>query len=414
MLIKGYLLLSIFFLQFFSLFAQKQQVNHFYIPAEWEPQQAVWVGLFGNPRRDTVSATIIKSLHHNVQVRLNYSYEYDKKRNNKFFNSLEIDTTKLQWIEDSVNNSWVRDPGPLFIKNKMGKQKIIDFAWIQYGHHLVYKKKMNTLDIETGRSDIRIATKLNLPVISTPIVAEGGGIETNGEGVLMSIEETALQRNPGKRLDEIEAEYLRVTGCKKMIWLKRMLLHDKTVPDLLIENWTSTGANGHIDEAVRFVGTNTIVVAQIDEEERNSNPISNVDYEILEEYCATLKKATDVNGKPFKIIRMPAPDLNVFARSYVLTTSSIKRFSEKFPFKIGDTVKIVPAVSYMNFFISNNVVLIAKYWKEGMPLKEKEKDETAKNILAGIFPDRKIIQINPLPVNYLGGGIHCITQQQPK
>ena len=68
----------------------------------------------------------------------------------------------------------------------------------------------------------------------------------------------------------------------------------------------------------------------------------------------------------------------------------------------------------MNFFISNNVVLIAKYWKEGMPLKEKEKDETAKNILAGIFPDRKIIQINPLPVNYLGGGIHCITQQQPK
>ena len=91
MLIKGYLLLSIFFLQFFSLFAQKQQVNHFYIPAEWEPQQAVWVGLFGNPRRDTVSATIIKSLHHNVQVRLNYSYEYDKKRNNKFFNSLEMD-----------------------------------------------------------------------------------------------------------------------------------------------------------------------------------------------------------------------------------------------------------------------------------------------------------------------------------
>ena len=414
MLIKGYLLLSIFFLQFFSLFAQKQQVNHFYMPAEWEPQQAVWVGLFGNPGRDTVSAAIIKALHHNVQVRLNYSYAYDKKRNNKFFHSLEIDTTKLQWIEDSVNNSWVRDPGPLFIKNKMGKQKIIDFAWIQYGHHLVYKKKMNTLDIETGRSDIRIATKLNLPVISTPIVAEGGGIETNGEGVLMSIEETALQRNPGIRLDEIEAEYLRVTGCKKMIWLKRMLLHDKTVPDLLIENWSSTGANGHIDEAVRFVGTNTIVVAQIDEEERNSNPISNVDYEILEEYCATLKKATDVNGKPFKIIRMPAPDLNVYARSYVLTTSSIKRFSEKFPFKIGDTVKTVPAVSYMNFFISNNVVLIAKYWKEGMPLKEKEKDETAKNILAGIFPDRKIIPINPLPVNYLGGGIHCITQQQPK
>ena len=179
-------------------------------------------------------------------------------------------------------------------------------------------------------------------------------------------------------------------------------------------DWTSTGANGHIDEAVRFVETNTIVVAQIDEEERNNNPISKVDYEILEEYCATLKKASDVNGKPFKIIRMPAPDLNVYARSYVLNDKSIKRFSENFPFKTGDTVKTVPSVSYMNFFISNNVVLVAKYWKEGMPLKEKEKDEAAKRILAAIYPDRKIIQINPLPVNYLGGGIHCITQQQPK
>ena len=414
MLIKGYLLISIFFLQFFSLFAQKKDVNHFYMPAEWEPQQAVWVGLFGNPERDTVSAAIIKALYHNVQVRLNYNSYYGKKRSNDFFNQLQIDTTKLQWLEDSLPNAWVRDPGPLFIKNKKGEQKIIDFNWIEYGHYLIYKTSLSKSDYKRGRADIRMAAKLNLPVISTPIVAEGGGIETNGEGVLMSIEETALQRNPGKTLQEIETEYLRVTGCKKMIWLKRMLLHDKTVPDLLIENWSSTGANGHIDEAVRFVGTNTIVVAQIDEEERNSNPISNVDYEILEEYCATLKKATDVNGKPFKIIRMPTPDLNVFARSYVLTTNSIKRFSEKFPFKIGDTVKTVPAVSYMNFFISNNVVLIAKYWKEGMPLKEKEKDEAAKNILAGIFPDRKIIQINPLPVNYLGGGIHCITQQQPK
>lgn len=407
------LLTILFLFGVLSISAQKNDTT-FHMPAEWEPQQAVWVGLFGNPARDTVSAAIIKALHQNVQVRLNYSYAYDKKRNNKFFHNLEIDTTKLQWIEDSLDNAWVRDPGPLFIKNNKGEQKVIDFTWIQYGHHLVYKKKLSALAYEAGRSDIRMAAKLNLPVISTPIIAEGGGIETNGAGVSMSIEETALQRNPGKTLVEIEAEYLRVTGCKKMIWLKRMMLHDKTVPDLLIENWTSTGANGHIDEAVRFVETNTIVVAQIDEEERNNNPISKVDYEILEEYCATLKKASDVNGKPFKIIRMPAPDLNVYARSYVLNDKSIKRFSENFPFKTGDTVKTVPSVSYMNFFISNNVVLVAKYWKEGMPLKEKEKDEAAKRILAAIYPDRKIIQINPLPVNYLGGGIHCITQQQPE
>lgn len=395
-----------------SVAAQK---NTFRIPAEWEQQQAVWVGMFNNTGRDSVAAAIIKALHQDVQVRLNYKSKSDKKRFNQFLHSFTIDTTKLDWIEDSLPNAWVRDPGPLFAKNKKGEQKIIDFNWIEYDHYLIYKTTLTNSDHKRGRSDIRMAAKLNLPVISTYIVAEGGGIETNGAGVLMSIEETALQRNPGKTLQEIEAEYLRATGCKKMIWLKRMMLHDKTAAGMLIENWISTGANGHIDEAVRFVGKNTIVVAKIDAEEMNNNPISRIDYEILEEYCKTLKNATDVNGNPFKIIRMPSPDLNAYAVPFIMNPNIRKSFHEEITgIKDGDTIKYVPAVSYMNFFISNEVVLVPCYWKEGMPIREKEKDEKVKNILQQLFPKKKIIAINPLQVNNLGGGIHCITQQQPK
>ena len=91
------LLTILFLFGVLSISAQKNDTT-FHMPAEWESQQAVWVGLIGNPGRDTVSAAIIKALHNNVQIRLNYSYAYDKKRNNKFFHNLEIDTAKLQWI----------------------------------------------------------------------------------------------------------------------------------------------------------------------------------------------------------------------------------------------------------------------------------------------------------------------------
>lgn len=395
-------------------FKEFQQGNDFRMPAEWEPHQAVWVGVFHRAGRDKVSAAIVKSIYKNVHVRLNYSSDSTRNKFNKLLSSLQVDTLKLQWVKDSIDFNWVRDPGPLFLVNKKGEQKIIDFGWNSYGNCYVDNSKLTKTDHIIGRIDKRMADRLNIPVVSTSIVAEGGGLETNGAGVLMSIEETALQRNPGKTLLEIEAEYLRVTACKKMIWLKRMPLLDKSVTGLLIKNWVSGGANGHIDEVVRFVSPNTIAVAKIDDEERKSNPISKVDYDILEEYCKTIQQATDAEGKPFKIIRIPSPDLNAHAVSYNMDKQMRKNFTDGAPsLRDGDTLKYVPAVSYMNFMVTNGVVLIAKYWKEGMPLKEKEKDENIKKIIGGLYPGRKIIQINPYPINGGGGGIHCATQQQP-
>ena len=118
-------------------------------------------------------------------------------------------------------------PVRFFPGHKKGEQKVIDFGWNDYGNGFCIWSTAKKRDSVVGRIDKRMATYLKIPVISTPIVAEGGGLETNGAGILMSIEETALQRNPGKTLQEIETEYLRVTNCKKMIWLKRMILQKK-------------------------------------------------------------------------------------------------------------------------------------------------------------------------------------------
>ena len=396
------------------VFGQIIDSSAFYMPGEWEPHEAVWVGVNYRSGRDSVTAQIVKAIYEHVQVRLNYKDKAQKDKFNAFLFSLQVDTTKLEWIKDMAPVSFPRDPGPIFLTNKHGEQKVIDFEDNSYGRSHLYKKRLSKYEKLIGRTDRRMAAWFNLPVVRTALVAEGGGIETNGEGVLMSIEETALQRNPGKTLGEIEAEYLRVTHCKKMIWLKRMTLHDKFMPSVFYtDNWFAGGANGHIDEVARFVNPTTILLAKIDEDEKN-NPFSIADYEILEEYYETLMQATDANGNPFTIIRVPYPDLSAHALTYVMDKKMRKSFGTKIngP-ENGDTVRFVPAVSYLNFMVTNGVVLIAKYWKEGMPLREHEKDEEVRKIMEQAYPDRKIVQINPYQINRGGGGIHCATQQQP-
>lgn len=400
---------------FFSGCAAIRKDESFRLAAEWEPHEAVWVGVFQQPGRDTVTAQIIKAIYQNVQVKLNYSKEATRIRYNPFYASLGIDTLKLNWIQDSVNMPWIRDPGPLFLVNKNGEQKVLDFNWNYYGVYLLpgSRKSFTRNDSLTGSIDIRMAEKMGLEIISTSFVAEGGGLENNGDGILMTIEETALQRNPGKSFAEIDAAYKKATGSKKIIWLKRMTLHDKRSTGLVFTNWITGGANGHIDEMARFINKNTIAIAQIDEAERNANPISKADYEILEENFEILKNAKDANGKPFNIIRFPYPNLDVHARIFPLDSNIRKDFDSPVSLEDGTMMKYAPAVSYMNFMTTNGVVLIAAYWKEGMPLREKEKDEEVFRIMQEYFPDRQVIQINPYAINRGGGGIHCATQQQP-
>ncbi len=338
---------------------------------------------------------------------------------NRFLSKFNIDTAKIKWVKDSVTFYWMRDSGPIFLTNGSGDVRIADFGWNMFGESFVTKKPMNERALLIGRIDRRMAKKLSLETVPTDMVTEGGAMEVNGKGVLMAIEETAKQRNPGKSLEEIEKEYLRVLGCTKIVWLKRATMQDRYFDGATAGNYfTVQGANGHIDEVAKFVNANTIIIASIDEQEKDNNPISKIDYEILKENYEILKKATDVNGKPFHVIRVPSPDLTQtdFISKIIIDDSTRKNPNYNFSsLKNGDTATIVSAVSYINLFIADKAVLLPAYWHLGMPLSEKKKDDEVKSLFTKLYPDRKIVQINPLPINYDGGGgIHCATQQEPK
>jgi agmatine deiminase len=396
------------------LFAQG--TNLYRMPGEWEEHEAVWVGLFRQPGRDSVTAQIVQAIHKNVRVRLNFDHDSVRQKFTSLFRSFAIDTTELEWIRDSVSFSWMRDPGPLFLTNRKGQRKVIDFKWMNYGNPYVFPDLMymDRRDTLYGEIDLRMAKHMKLPVVSSRFVAEGGGIESNGEGVLMTIEETALQRNPGKTLAEIEANYKQTTGARKVIWLKKMTLHDKTANGLIAGKWFGGGANGHIDEVARYIDPHTIVIASIDKEEADENPISALDRIILEESYQQLLREKDAKGKSFRVIKFPYPNLNVYARPQIIDSSLRQEMGFNIPLKDGDTAYWAPAVGYMNFMVTNGVVLVAQYWKPGLPLREKEKDEQVMQMMQSFYPDRKIIGINPYEINRGGGGLHCATQQVPR
>lgn len=176
------------------------------------------------------------------------------------------------------------------------------------------------------------------------------------------------------------------------------------------------GANGHIDEYVRFVDDSTLVIAQIDSVDAAADALAAADRAILLENLAELKAARDASGRPFRIITLPAPALHLRIWTGPLPEWAKRRDALGAWFRgyeVGDTVRWVPAVSYMNFFITNGVVLVPRYWREGLPEREREKDEEVRTTLQGLFPSRRIVQIDPFAVNWSGGGMHCLTQQQP-
>jgi agmatine deiminase len=254
---------------------------------------------------------------------------------------------------------------------------------------------------------------MKLPIVKSSLISEGGNREFNGRGTMMALEVTELGRNPGKTRDEIEGELLRVLGQKKMIWLKKSIADEEktTRGPIVNDTYSATITGGHIDEVARFVSPSTVLLAQVTPEERDADPIMKISYERMEENYRILSNATDQDGKPLKIIRMPVA--NPIAAQYTPVDENDYALLYFKGAKVGKSIKYLLAASYLNFLVTNGVVLGAKYWHEGRSEATKRKDEQAKLILQDIFPDRAIILIDAEAFNHGGGGIHCNTQQQP-
>ncbi|MBS1531688.1 MAG: agmatine deiminase family protein [Bacteroidetes bacterium] len=335
----------------------------FYFPAEWAPHAATWLSW---PHKEESwpgkigliypkYCEFIKALTEGELVRINAGRETIKAFAIEQLTAAEVDLSKIEFFDFPTNDAWCRDHGPAFLINPETKQKaVVDWGYNAWG------EKYPPYDLDDV-IPTKIAQHFNLPVYHPGIVMEGGSVDFNGKGTVLTTTACLLNKNRNPHLNQRQIEeYLQnYYGVEQVLWLGDGIVGDDT--------------DGHIDDITRFVNEDT--VATVIEEDR-----SDENYHILQENLQTLKTMRLLSGKQLNIIELPMPD-PVFYEGQRL-----------------------PA-SYANFYIANTSVIVPTY--------SCANDERALSILEACFPGRKIVGIDSTDIIWGLGSFHCLSQQEP-
>lgn len=424
------------FLLFLALlttqFSCQKPDTSFYMPAEWEPHEAVWLGW----ETDSASqfypgiVTLIKTLTPQVPVKIAVNSAEALLRAKQYLYAQKVDSSRVKFYLMPGDRYWIRDHGAAFLVNKAGELGVGDFGFNLYGYpefmRLKYEGNPDSIakyvkrrvNPKTAQVDSLMAVAEHATVQKTDVIHEGGNIEVNGKGTLILCESAVFNRNPNRKKDDLEREYKRVLGVSKIIWMKQSLADD---PNGFFRRITGNYVGGgvqHSDEFVRFANPNTILLAWVDETEKDLNPINKINYERMSENLKILEQSTDQDGKPFTIVKVPLPTLiakRITAHERVDYDKSPydlspSQFIPSERPKEGDTLLRIPAASYLNYLVTNGLVITGSYTNVGT---SPEKQEAVRQIFQTYFPGRKVVFIDFMPQNWDGGGIHCSTQQQP-
>ena len=333
------------------------------MPAEWEPQTAVWLS-WPHKRASWPGffrpipckfAEIVTRISRFEEVRINIAKPL-QKRAWSLIEKAGADLSKVTLYDHPTKDAWCRDHGPIFVKNdKTGEVALTDWDYNAWGD------KYPPYDLD-NKIPPSIAKKLGLRRFEKKMVLEGGSIDVNGDGLLLTTEACLLHknRNPSLTKEEIEKNLRDYLGVHTILWLGDGIIGDDT--------------DGHIDDLSRFFRADGIVTV-VESNKRDKN------YKILQENLERLHALRTPAGKKFKIVELPMP---------------------KPSFCDGQQL---PA-SYANFLIINGAVLMPAF-------RQPKKDDEALDVLAACFPDREIVPIDCLDLVWGLGTLHCISQQQP-
>lgn len=340
----------------------------FAMPAEWTRQEAVWLSWpvddprhWGGRKRELIwekFAEIAANISHFEVVRIN-APAISHAPIRQLCERAKADLSRVELFDHVHNDVWCRDHGPIFVRNeKSGEIAVTDWEFNAWGG------KFPPFD-EDNRIPERIANALGMRRFLGGMILEGGAIEVNGAGALLTTEAVLLNANRNAHLSraEMEEKLREGLGVSEIFWLKRGIEGDDT--------------DGHIDDLARFVDERTIVACR-DLSGRNSE-----NREILEENFATLKGFRDARGG-FEVVEIGMPE------------------ACEVP---GWRLPVLPA-SYVNFLIVNDAVLVPTF-------RQARNDDRALGLIRELFAGREVRGIDCLDLVEEGGTLHCISQQQP-
>jgi agmatine deiminase len=340
---------------------QTPKKEGFHMPAEWEPQESVWLSwphdeetFPGFSAVENAYGTIIRTACRGQKVNLLVRDEETKEQVRTLIGKSGRIPEGLRFHTIDYADVWFRDYGPTFIVNRKNHElAMVNWRFNAWGNkypELLYDDCIPSM----------MNRELGIRCFSPGVVMEGGSIDVNGRGTVLTTEQCLLNpnRNPDLDRSDIEAVLRDYLGCNRVIWLSEGIAGDDT--------------DGHVDDIARFVNERTVVcVVEDDPDDEN--------YAALRENYRILRGSTDQDGSPLTVIPLPMPG------------------------SVRDDGRL-PA-SYANFLIANRVVL--------MPAYDHPNDVRARAILASVFPDREVIGIDCRALVNGLGAIHCISQQQP-
>ncbi|MGH9326903.1 MAG: agmatine deiminase family protein [Terriglobia bacterium] len=345
------------------------------MPAEWEPHAATWIAWPHNasdwPGKFAsipwVYAEIARKITPGETLRVLVDSEADGARARRILKRAGVDLARVEFLHIPTNRSWTRDYGPVFVRThpSAGTEPGTAIIWFQFNGWAKYPDWK--LDNEVAP---RVAKLCGLPLENAEVegecfVLEGGSIDVNGDGALLTTEECLLDRSTQPRnarlgRAEVEAALHRFVGARTVLWLGEGIAGDDT--------------HGHVDDVCRFTSRSTVVLC-FEEDPRDAN------YRPLEENRERLQGMRLAEGAKLEIVPLPMP-------------SPLYHNGQRLP------------ASYANFYVANAAVLV--------PTFNDPKDRSALGILSELFPDRPVVGIHAVDLVWGLGTLHCLTQQQPK
>jgi agmatine deiminase len=335
------------------------------MPAEWEPHRGTWLSW---PHKEAswpgkfrlvppVFARMVTLLADHEEVHINVAGPAMEGEVRRLLADAGSDTGNVFFHYHPTNDAWCRDHGPIFVQGGdrlANSQAIVDWGFNAWGG------KYPPYDLDDV-IPTRIAEELGLPVYHPGIVLEGGSIDVNGRGTLITTEACLLNpnRNPSLTRSEIEAYLEKYLGVSRILWLGDGIVGDDT--------------DGHVDDLTRFVDPTTVVTVV------ESNP-GDENYEPLQENLERLRGMTDQDGRALDIVTLPMP-------------RPLWHEGQRLP------------ASYANFYIANGIVLLPTY--------DPDNDDEARTTLQRLFPERQVIGIDSADLVWGLGAFHCVTQQWP-
>lgn len=338
----------------------------FRMPAEWEPHHGTWLSwphkVASWPGKfepvPAIFAEIVNRLAPHEEVHINVGADGLEASATETLHRAGVPLSRVVFHPHPTDDAWCRDHGPIFVERHGDdgrvEQTILDWGFNAWGG------KYPPFDLDDA-IPTRIAEELGIAVIAPGLVLEGGSIDVNGAGTLLTTEQCLLNpnRNPGRTREEIESFLRDYLGVRRVLWLGQGIEGDDT--------------DGHVDDLTRFVSVRTVVTAvEADPTDANYGP--------LRDNLERLRGMTDQDGRSLRVVELPMPPAMYYE-------------DQRLP------------VSYANFYIANGVVLL--------PAFDSPRDEQARVVLQELFPDRPVVPVTCTDLVWGLGTLHCVTQQWP-